>query len=164
MPRQRRQILSRGVYEICFRTERGLPFAVTNSMTLLIESVLARVQRDHKVTLCHHLWMGNHPHMIVVARDAKQCTAFYGEVQKQLTESVKRLLGLRHLNLFRKNKTSVIRFHSVGAVTERIRYIYCNPAKAGIASSISNYLGHSSQNSLYSIRSVVRSSLSGSIV
>ncbi|MDC0357859.1 hypothetical protein OAO01_03515, partial [Oligoflexia bacterium] len=113
MGRKRRQILSYGVYEICMRTKRGLPFVCTAYMNLLLKGILARVQRDLKVILCHHLWNGNHPHIIIRARDSAQCTHFYGEVQKQITDSIKRLLGRKHLNLWQKNGTSVVPYGDV---------------------------------------------------
>ena len=141
MGRARRQIHSGQVYEICMRTRQGLPFVCTNYMKMLIEGIMARVQRDHKVILCHHLWMGNHPHMIVVAKDKKACTCFYGEVQKQLTEAVKRLLGLKHLTLWKNNCTSVIPYYDLETVCFRIAYLYANPASANLVDSISQYPG-----------------------
>ena len=99
------------------RTRVGLPFVCTKYMNLIIEGIVARVQRNHKVQLCHKNFMGNHPHMIIVAKDSLECTNFYGEIKKQLTDSIKRLLGLEHLNLWQKNGTSVIRYHDLKGAT-----------------------------------------------
>ena len=126
------------------RTREGLPFVCTKYMKLLLESIIARVQRDSKVTLCHILWMGNHPHIIIVAKDKKACTQFYGEIQKQLTEAVKRLLGLKHLNLWNNNATSVIPYHDIETVCYRIAYLYANPARANLVQTVSRYPGLSS--------------------
>lgn len=139
--RPRRQILSNEVYEICMRTQRGLPFVCTLYMKLLLEGTIARVQRDHKVVLCHYLWMNNHPHIIAVAKDSKQVTAFYGEVQKQLTEAVKKLLGKEHLNLWKKNGTSVIPYGDLESVADRIAYLYANPSSANLVDRIEHYPG-----------------------
>ncbi len=146
MGRPRRQIYSHHVYEICMRTRKGLPFVCTRYMKLLIEGIIARVQRDQKVILCHYLWMGNHPHIIVIARDKKAATQFYGEIQKQLTEAIKRLLGLKHLNLWKNNATSVIPYFDVDTVCYRIAYLYANPARANLVDTISEYPGCSSYN------------------
>jgi len=144
MGRPRRQICSGEIYEICMRTRKGLPFVATRYMNLILESVIARVQRDHKVTLCHFLWMANHPHIIIQAKDSLQCTRFYGEIKKQLTEAVKRLLGRKHLCLWQKNGTSVVRYGDLDGVVHRIAYLYANPANANLVDNITLYPGLSS--------------------
>jgi hypothetical protein len=88
--------------------------------------------------------MGNHPHIIVVAKDKKACTQFYGELQKQLTEAVKRLCGLEHLTLWKSNGTSVIAYHDEETVCYRIAYLYANPARADLVDTIQDYPGFSS--------------------
>lgn len=156
MGRPRREIYSEHVYEICMRTQRGLPFVCTHYMKMLLESVIARVQRDHKVTLCHQLWMGNHPHIFVVAKDKRACTQFYGEIQKQLTEAVKKLCGLKHLSLWNNNATSVIPYYDVETVCYRIAYLYANPARADLVDTISDYPGLSSWHEFLSDKSSLR--------
>jgi REP element-mobilizing transposase RayT len=130
MPRPRRQIISGEPYELCFRTKRGLPFVCTAYMNLIIRSALARAQRDNKVTLCHIVAMANHFHIILVAKDAFECTKFYCEVKKQITESLKSLLGLDSLNLWKGNGTSVVKFFSESSLIERIAYIWLTPSTA----------------------------------
>ena len=110
-------------------------------MKLLLEGILARVQRDLKVIICHYLFNGNHPHMLIVARDSQQCIEFYGQVQKQLTDAIKRLLNLEHLSLFQKNSTSVIPYGDMEGAMERIAYLYANPAAANLVDSIEHYPG-----------------------
>lgn len=123
------------------RTKSGLPFPVLNLMNLLLKSAIARTQRDHKVTLCHHLWMGNHPHMILLPDDASQCTKFYMEVKKKLTESVKRLTGLEHLTLWEEGGSMVAEILDPEKVKSRIAYLYSNPSRADLVSSIDEYPG-----------------------
>ncbi len=144
MSRPRRQIYSRQVYEICMRTARGLPFVCNKTLKTIMKSVMARVQRDEKVELCHFVWMGNHAHIIVVVNDSAQCVRFYGELQKQLTDSLKRLLGFKHLNLWKKNGTSLIRYCDVDTIVERIAYLYANPSRAHLIDCIERYPGLSS--------------------
>ena len=158
MGRHRREIYSGMVYEICMRTRRGIPFVRTRYMKMLLRSVIARVQRDGKVRVCHHLWMGNHPHIIVVAQDKRACTQFYGEVQKQLTDAVKRLLGLKHLNLWKNNATSVIPYYDLETVCYRIAYLYANPARAHLVETIAHYPGLSSYEEF--LKAIASSSLS----
>lgn len=126
------------------RTRRGLPFTCTLYMKLILKSILARVQRDDKLELLHDVWMGNHAHLLVKAKDAQQCKNFYGELQKQLTEAVKRLLGVEHMNLWAPNATSVVEIVGLESVIERIAYLYANPARANLVESIDDYPGLSS--------------------
>ena len=160
MSRPRRQILSREVYEICMRTKEGLPFVCTKYMKLLIKGIMSRVQRDQKVVLCHYLWMGNHPHMIIVAKDSLAACSFHGEIKKQLTDSIKRLIGVKHLNLWKKNGTSVIRYGDIDSVKKQIAYLYANASRANLVESIEEYPGVSSFNMYMSAGSSVSSEVS----
>ena len=142
--RPRRRILSRSIYEICFKTTHGLPFVCTWYMRRIIRGIIARVQRDQKVILCHDLWMSNHVHMIVKALDQRQCAAFHGEIKKQLTEAIRRLLGIRGpLSLWQENGTSVVHYGDLAAVQYRIAYLYANPARANLVDRIEHYPGES---------------------
>lgn len=143
MPRRRRYFESGGLYELSIRSKSGLPFPPRTFVTLLIKSALARTQRDSKVKLCHMLWMGNHAHFLVICRDAFELTRFYGELQKRLTDYLKRLLGLRTLDLW-KGAPAVIRIADLEAAKDRISYFYANPANAGLVDSIDEYPGFSS--------------------
>ena len=144
MPRARRQIISGQAYEICFRTRRGLPFVCTLYMNLILSSIMARAQRDSKVTICHFVAMANHFHIIIMTKDSYACTRFYAEVKKQLTEALKSLLGLDYLSLWVGNGSSLVRFDNENTLIERIAYIYANPASANLVDSIERYPGLSS--------------------
>ena len=144
MGRPRRRIFSNRVYEICIRTRRGLPFAQKRFIRELLSSVMARVQRDHKVVATHYLWMANHLHILVVAKDKTACTEFYGQLQKQLTEAVKRLLGLTDLSLWKSNSASVVELVDEETICFRIAYFYANPASANLVGRIEKYPGLSS--------------------
>ncbi len=80
MPRNRRQIKSNTCYEICFRAKSTLPLVAYRVIALIIQSAIARTQRDDKVILCHHIWNGSHPHIIAVSKDAQQFVNFYSEI------------------------------------------------------------------------------------
>ena len=144
MGRPIREIYSGQVYDGCIRTRQGLPFVYTDYMKMLLEGTMARVQRDSKVTLCHYLWMANHLHMILIAKDKKACTQFYGELQRQLTEAVKRLCGFNQLSLWKGNAAYLVPFHDLETACYRIGYIYANPASAHLIDSIGKYEGSSS--------------------
>ena len=144
MPRRRKFIRSKRPYEIILRAIEGLPFPAIATINLIIQSALARTQRDGgKLTLCHYLWMGNHVHMIVVALDAQECFNFYQELQKKITDALKRLLGVHRLHIW-EGDPIVAEILDVDAVINTIAYIYANPAKANLVDSVHEYPGLSS--------------------
>ena len=127
-------------YDLCFRAKQGLPLPARPLTNLLILSALARTQRTEKVQLSHCVWMSNHPHMQLYAMDAQDLRDFYGETQKRLTDSVKKLLGLDHLNLW-EDHTTVAEVLDLECAVERIVYAYLNPVRAKLCSSIDEYQG-----------------------
>ena len=130
---------------ICFRARRGLPLPPTQTMNSIINGVMARTQRNDKVTLCHYTWMSNHPHFIVVSKDAQQLVNFCMELQRKLTEAIKRLLGLDYLNLWEGTPT-IAKIPNLSTVKDRIAYCYCNPSEANLVDTIDEYPGVSSWN------------------
>jgi len=140
MSTQRRYIQAGCLYEICFRAKEGLPLPPKQVINLLITSAIARAQRDHKVHLCHYLWMSNHPHLYLIARDADQCKNFYGEVQKKLTESIKRLLGESQMNIW-EGTANVAHIGDLDEAVREIAYAFANPATANLVDTIEDYPG-----------------------
>ena len=69
---------------------------------------------------------------------------FYGQLQKQLTEAVKRLLGLTDLSLWKSNSASVVELVDEETICFRIAYFYANPASANLVGRIEKYPGLSS--------------------
>lgn len=143
MTRRRRYFESGALYEICIRARTGMPFPCKRVINLLIKSALGRTQRNFKVHITHFVWMSNHAHFLVICRDAKELTEFYGELQKRLTDYLKRILNLRYLELW-EGGPAVIRIGDLAAAKERIAYFYANPARANLIDSIEQYPGYSS--------------------
>ena len=143
MPRTRRYVESGAVYELCFRARRGLPFVSYQCLNFIIQCVLARVQRDDKVILCHDIWNGSHPHLIVVSKDAKQLVNFYSEIQKKVTDIIKRHLGRDYLEIW-EGIPSVIKLGDLDAAMNRIAYLYANPAQDDLEECIERFPGASS--------------------
>lgn len=143
MGHTRRQFKSGTLYEISFRAKEGLPFVAYRVIELIIESVVARVQRDNKVTLSHDVWEGSHCHLIAIAWDSSNFVAFYGELKKQLTDGIKALLGKEYLNLWEDYPT-VAEIVDLPTAIERISYLYANPAQDNLVDSIEKFPGTSS--------------------
>jgi len=138
--RARRYIRSNRPYEICLRTRVGLPFPIWSLMCLLLWSALARTQRDYKVTICQLIWLSNHLHLLIVGHDAEQVAKFLMELQKKITDSIKRLTGIKHLNLW-DGRPIVAEILDKEELVKRLTYFYVNPADANLVKSITDYPG-----------------------
>lgn len=100
-----RQFNSRSVYEVTVRTLSGLPFTSSPLMRLLLETAIARANRDQKVVICHYVWMSNHAHIMLVCNDQQGMSNFVGELKKKLTDSIKRLFGRDQLFLWERRSS-----------------------------------------------------------
>lgn len=147
MPSQPRQIIANQLYELEIRTRSGLPFVCLLLVRLLLASAMARTQRDFKVIITHFLWMGNHLHLLFVAKDAEQAMRFYSELMKKITDYYKRLFALPRLELWEPNGAVLSRVLDVESAKDRIAYLFSNPSKANLVDSITDYPGFSSWDS-----------------
>ena len=152
MPHSRRYFESNRAYSICFRVRKGLPFVATEYMRKLLGGIMARTQRDQKVTLCHDLWMTNHVHLFVVARDPLMLANFYAEIQKKVTDALKGLLGKSSLRLW-EGRAVVAAILDPETAINQIAYIYSNPSKANLVESIKHYPGFNSYEDFIHISS-----------
>lgn len=143
MPRQIRIIYEDTLYEIVPRAREGLPLPPTETSNQLLAGILARTQRDDKVTLCNFVEMNSHSHQHVIPIDPYKLTKFYMEYQKKITDSVRKLTKLKSLQLW-EDRPSVIKVAQLEDVIKRIIYLFLNPAKAGLVDSIDQYPGLSS--------------------
>ena len=80
--RPQRMYRSKAVYELCFRAREGLPLPARPIINLILQSALARTQRDNKVNLCTLVWMSNHPHLIIESLDTDKLKKFYGSLKR----------------------------------------------------------------------------------
>jgi hypothetical protein len=140
MPRSRRVIFSNTLYEIVPRAREGLPLPPNEVTNQLLTGILARTQRDNKVTLCNFVEMNNHAHQHCIPNEPEQHSKFYMEYQKKITDTVRRLTKRTHLNLWER-RPGVIKLAELEDAIQRLVYIFLNPAKAGLENSIDDYPG-----------------------
>lgn len=140
MPRSPRVVFSNTLYEIVPRAREGLPLPPNEVTNQLLTGILARTQRDEKVTLCNFVEMNNHAHQHCIPNEAQQHAKFYMEYQKKVTDSVRRLTKRSRLNLW-EGRPSVIRVAGLEDAIQRLVYIFLNPAKAHLVNSIDEYPG-----------------------
>jgi hypothetical protein len=104
--RRRRMLRSKKMYDLCFRSLRGLPLPARALTTLIIESIMGRLLRSEDVIVCGYVWMSNHVHMQVYSLDCTALTHFHERLKKRLTDFLKRLLNISHLSLW-DNRTTL---------------------------------------------------------
>ena len=143
MARSPRVIVGGRLYEIVSRAREGLPLPPTRTINTLLRGILARTQRDEKVTLCNFVFMSNHSHVHVIPKNPGMLPRFYCELQKKITDTVRALLGKSSLRIW-EDRTGVIQIENLEDVINRIVYVFCNPSKAGLVDSIDEYPGFSS--------------------
>ena len=140
MSRDIRVIRKETLYEIVPRARESLPLPPTETTNQLLTGILARTQRDEKVTLCNFVEMNSHAHQHVIPDDPNQHVKFYMEYQKKVTDSVRKLTKLQRLQLWER-RPSVIMLAKLQDGINRTVYLFCNPAKAGLVASIDQYPG-----------------------
>jgi hypothetical protein len=128
------------MYDLCFRSLQGLPLPARALTKFLIESIMGRLLRSEAVIVCGYVWMSNHLHMQVFSLDCSALTHFHERLKKRLTDFLKRLLNLPHLNLW-DDRTTLGEVLDLEAAIERIVYTYLNPVRAGLVRSIDEYRG-----------------------
>jgi hypothetical protein len=143
MGRTNRVIFEGTLYEVVPRAREGLPLPPTEVTNLLLTGILARVQRDNKVTLCNFVEMNNHAHQHCIASDPALQVKFYMEYQKKVTDTVRKLTKRRWLHLW-EGRPSVAYMAELQDAINRLVYIFLNPVRAGLVESIDDYPGLSS--------------------
>jgi REP element-mobilizing transposase RayT len=102
MPRNRKLLIHGKVYEICFRTEEGLPFAPTPYIKAIWESILARAQSLYRVRIVAGILMSNHPHLLIRVEDPEDVPKFVAYVKKETAHALNRLLGVEQHTVWQR--------------------------------------------------------------
>lgn len=145
MPRTNRIIFKDTLYEIVPRAREGLPLPPTEVTNQLLTGILARIQRDEKVTLCNFVEMTNHAHQHCIPDKPEQHTKFYMEYQKKTCDTVRKLTKRKRLNLW-EGRPSVIKLAELDDAIKRVVYMFLNPVAAGLVESIDQYPGLNTWN------------------
>ncbi|MFN4894241.1 MAG: hypothetical protein ACK5HO_00470 [Pseudomonadota bacterium] len=140
MGRTIRIVRENTLYEITPRAREGLPLPPTETTNQLLTGILSRIQRDDKVTLCNFVEMNNHSHQHVIPDDPHKHTKFYMEYQKKITDTVRKLTKLSRLQLW-EERPSVMRLVKLEDAIQRLIYIFLNPTRARLVSTIDEYPG-----------------------
>lgn len=130
-------------YLVSSRTEEGLPFVPTTFMNLMILGVLAKAQALYPVTIVGFLFMSNHFHMILIAKNPEHCSAFVGYLKQEIAHALNRMLGRRQRTIWKAEYDSPELLDGARFIQE-LSYLYANPSEAHIVDKVDDYLGVSS--------------------
>jgi hypothetical protein len=130
------------VHEVVCRVRNAIAFPPTRTSNALLVGIFARSigLRNGQVELIAFVWMGTHWHIMTRPKKVKELVLFYKECKKRSTEAAKDLLGLEHLRMW-EPRPNVMYIPLKVDVIDRLAYLFCNPAKAGLVDSIDEYPG-----------------------
>ena len=133
---------SGSVLFVTFAVEEGL-LLLSNPLCLaIIRSCLAAAQKLYPVRICHLLVEATHVHLIVVVRNPDDVPAFLGHFKTESAHALKTILGRRKRTVWCAGYDSP----TVLTMTKTISvlgYIYSNPAKDNLVSTVDEYPGFS---------------------
>ncbi len=143
MPENRKYFPHKSILLISTRTEEGLPLPPNHIINTILEGILAEAQTRYPVRICHHLFMANHLHMILVVENAQDVPNFMRYLKSESSHAVNRLLGRSKKTIWSEGYDSPI-LATPEKVIHYIKYIYLNPSRAHLEDEIDRYPGVSS--------------------
>ena len=126
-----------------FSVEEGLLLLANPLCKAIIKSCLARAQSLYPVRICHVVVEATHVHILIVVINPDDVHAFIRHFKTESAHMINRLLGRRKRTLWCEGYDSPIVLTPVRALVA-IAYLYSNPAKDNLESSIERYPGFSS--------------------
>lgn len=146
--RRDRRNPNKTVKHIVNRVGHGIPFVPSLIINRYVESIMAKAQELYPAQIVCFLWMGNHYHIITVGR-AEHISSFIGYIQGEIAKVVKRLTDIYQTKVW----PGRFKEQTLGDgqdVIDLLIYIYTNPVRARLVSSIDEYPGVSSWKMLKS--------------
>ncbi len=126
-----------------FSLEEGLLLLANPLCEAIIKSCLARAAGLYPVRICHILVEATHVHLILVVINPDDVPEFFRYFKAESAHMINRLLGRKKRTLWCEGYDSPIVLTPKRALIA-IAYLYSNPAKDNLESSIDRYPGFSS--------------------
>jgi REP element-mobilizing transposase RayT len=123
--------------------EEGLLLPVTAAMHTILRSILARAQTLHPVRICHFLVEATHVHMLAIVDNPDDIKGFMERFKTESAHAINSLLGRKKRTVWCEGYDSPVLL-TAEDVIRKLVYLYTNPAKDNLTSSISDYPGLSS--------------------
>ena len=155
MPRTPRVFITGKVYEICFRTEEGLPLVCTPYMEVILRGILAQAFSSYEITCLSLIVMGNHVHMHVLVHNPEHVDDMVCYIKRESSHAINNLLGRRRHTVWQESYDAAP-ILDVNKMIERLGYVFLNPARAELEVSIEAYPGLNSWKSLTESKTVFK--------
>ncbi len=126
-----------------FSLEEGLLLLANSLCKSIVKSCLARAQTLHPVQICHLLVEASHVHMVIVVVNPDDVHGFIRCFKTESAHMINGLLGREKRTVWCEGYDSPVVLTPVRALVA-IAYLYSNPAKDNLESSIERYPGFSS--------------------
>ena len=158
MARLRKAIFNNGVYFLTLSTASGIMLPANPLMNFLLKSALLRAQMHHNINISHLITNGTHLHMISRVWNPEDIPKFMERFKTESAHYINRLIGRKNVNVWCRSYDSP-RLLNPEDVISKIIYLYTNPVKDGIISSIDIYPGVSTWKSFKSPKSHLKGQL-----
>ena len=128
---------------ITFSIEEGLLLLPNPLCTAIVKSCLACAQSLYPLTICHFLVEATHIHLIAVVQNPDDVASFLRHFKTESAHMLNRVLGRRKRTVWCEGYDSPIVLTPVRTMLA-ICYLYLNPSKDALETTIDNYPGLSS--------------------
>ena len=126
-----------------FSLEEGLLLLANPLCQAIVKSCLAAACALYPVRICHIIVEATHIHLVIVVIDPDHVEAFFRHFKTESAHMINGLLGRNKRTLWCKGYDSPIVLTPKRALIA-IAYLYANPAKDNLETSIDRYPGFSS--------------------
>ncbi len=126
-----------------FSLEEGVLLLANPLCHAIIKSCLARACHLYPVRICHIIVEGTHIHLVLVVINPDDIEAFFRHFKTESAHRLNRLLGRRKRTVWCEGYDSPVVLTPTRALIA-IAYLYSNPAKDNLETSIDRYPGFSS--------------------
>ncbi len=155
MAHQPRRILPDGLYEITTRTFQGRYFFVpSKTLNQLIAGAMAYAQAKYDLTICATVWMSNHAHHLVIAKNETQVARFLQLMHEQVAKEVQRICkthGFEWTGGIFSNRASILPVVGGARIQrERLKYLLSQGVKEGLVTHPRHWPGVHSAKALLS--------------
>lgn len=138
--RKPRVFISKQVYDICFRTEDGLPLIAAPFMEVILKGIFAAAMSIYSTRVVSAVVMGNHLHLEIIVVDPAEVPDFIGYIKRESSHAINNLLGRKRHTVWESGYSATLILDS-DKMIERLAYLYLNPARANLVDSIDEYPG-----------------------
>jgi hypothetical protein len=142
MARRLRFVLKGGaVMEVMTRTfQRRFLLRPSPEVVEIILGVLGRAQARYQMTIYSFVFLSDHYHMQVRAKNARQLARFMGYVNSNIAREVGKIVGWEGA-FWDGRYTSIVVSDEEAALVERFKYILSNGCKEGLVASPLDWTG-----------------------